>query len=191
MKVFHIERDGVRGLSISESFSQQNTKSILAGVVMTNEFLIDGFVFGNSTVNGDDITDEIIAMYKKLNRDDISYILLPSAILSMYNIVDLEKLHEVLEIPIIAASINNSSGINESIKNHFPDTYETKLKLYKSLGKRKKIILKSGNEIFIRCHGCTSEQCSELLEKIIIHGSVPEPLRLSQILAKSILNNNP
>ena len=66
MKTLHLDRDGVRGLSISESFLQQNLRSTLAGVIMTNQFIIDGFVFGNSTIKGDDITEEIISMYEKL-----------------------------------------------------------------------------------------------------------------------------
>tara|TARA_Y100000590_G_scaffold244140_1_gene274416 strand:+ start:1377 stop:1952 length:576 start_codon:yes stop_codon:yes gene_type:complete len=190
MKTLHLDRDGVRGLSISESFLQQNLRSTLAGVIMTNQFIIDGFVFGNSTIKGDDITEEIISMYEKLLRDDISYILLSSTILSMYNIIDIEKLYTHLEIPIIVASNNDSSGIKESIRSHFPETFETKIKLYESLGKREKITLKSGIEIFLRYRGCTLEQCTKLLDKIIVHGSVPEQLRLAQLLAKSVSKKN-
>tara|TARA_Y100000590_G_scaffold370902_1_gene433031 strand:- start:351 stop:926 length:576 start_codon:yes stop_codon:yes gene_type:complete len=190
MKTLHLDRDGVRGLSISESFSQQNLRSTLAGVIMTNQFTIDGFAFGNSTIKGDDITEEIISMYEKLLRDDISYILLSSTILSMYNIIDIEKLYTYLEIPIIVASNNDSPGIKESIKSHFPETFETKLKLYESLGKREKFTLKSGIEIFFRYRGCTLKQCTQLLDKIIVQGSIPEPLRLAQLLAKSISKKN-
>ena len=86
MKTLHLEKKGIRGLSISESFTKQHKHSVLAGIVMSNEFQIDGFVFGCATIRGDDITEQIITMYEKLNRDDISYILLPGTILSMYNI---------------------------------------------------------------------------------------------------------
>ena len=86
MKTLHPEKIAIRGLSISESFEKQEKHSILAGVVMSNEFLIDGFVFEHATLRGDDITEKILMMYKKLNRDDISYLLLPGTILSMYNI---------------------------------------------------------------------------------------------------------
>ena len=37
--------------------------------------------------------------YEKFNRDDISYILLPGTILSLYNIVDIEKIH-ILQVSI-------------------------------------------------------------------------------------------
>ena len=102
MKTLHLEKNGIRGLSISESFTKQDKYSVLAGVVMSNEFQIDGFIFGRATIRGDDITQQIITMYEKLNRDDISYVLLPGTILSMYNIVDIEKIYDYLQIPIIA-----------------------------------------------------------------------------------------
>ncbi len=59
MKILHLEKNGIRGLSISESFIKKDVKSVLAGVVMSNEFHIDGFVFGHATIGGDDITEQI------------------------------------------------------------------------------------------------------------------------------------
>ena len=53
MKTLHPEKIAIRGLSISESFEKQEKHSILAGVVMSNEFLIDGFVFEHATLRGD------------------------------------------------------------------------------------------------------------------------------------------
>ena len=86
MKTLHLEKSGIRGLSISESFEKQEKHSVLTGIVMSNEFLIDGFVFEHATLRGDDITKKILMMYDKLNRDDISYLLLPGTILSMYTV---------------------------------------------------------------------------------------------------------
>ena len=136
MKTLPLEKNGIRGLSISESFTQDSEYSILAGIVMSNEFHIDGFVFGRATIKGDDITDEIITLYDKLHRDDISYILLPGTILSMYNIVNIEKIYDSLQIPIIAVNFQDSAGLSETIKNHFPQNFETKLTGDNSLSSR-------------------------------------------------------
>ena len=38
--------------------------------------------------------------------------------------------------------------------------------------------------------GCTIENCKTLLDKITLQGSVPEPLRVSQTLAKTILKTS-
>ena len=187
MKKLHLEKNGIRGLSISESFENQDEYSILAGVVMSNEFLIDGFIFENATLRGDDITEKILTMHEKLNRDDISYLLLPGTILSMYNIVDIDKIFEHLQIPIIAVNSKDSLGLHDTLKHHFPNNFENKIKQYEKLGPRQTIQLDSKNVIHLRMRGCTIENCKTLLDKITLQGYIPEPLRVSQTLAKTLL----
>ena len=189
MKTLHLEKNGIRGLAISESFTKESKHSVLAGVVMSNEFQIDGFVLGHATIKGDDITDEIIKMYEKFNRDDISYILLPGTILSLYNIVDIEKIHNMLEIPVIAINSQDSSGLDETIKNHFPEDFEKKLSQYQSLGARQILELKN-DKLFLRMKGCTFKECEILFKKIILQGMIPESLRISQLLAKTVFKTN-
>ena len=109
MKHLRLEKKGLRGLAIAESFKQDSEKSILAGIVMRRDFVIDGFVLGNATLSGDDATDEIIKMYEKLGRPDISYVLVSGIIISMYNIVDIKKIHEKLEIPVIGVTYQDSA----------------------------------------------------------------------------------
>jgi len=190
MKTLHLDKNGIRGLSISESFTKQDTHSVLAGVVMSNDFLIDGFVFGHATIGGDDITEQIITMYGKLNRDDISYILLPGTILSMYNILDIDEIYEKLQIPIIAVNSQDSLGLQDTIKHHFPDNFDAKLEQYEKLGIRHTIQLETQNEIFLRMRGCTTENCKTLLDKITLQGTTPESLHVSQILAKALSKTN-
>ena len=190
MKTLHLEKNGIRGLSISESFEKQEKHSILAGVVMSNEFLIDGFVFDHATLRGDDITEKILMMYKKLNRDDISYLLLPGTILSMYNIVDIDIIFEQLQFPVIAVNSKDSSGLHDTLKHHFPNNFENKIEQYEKLGHRQIMHLKSKNELYLRIRGCTIEDCKTLLDKITLQGSVPEPLRVSQTLAKTLLKTS-
>ncbi len=71
MNHLRLEKKGLRGLAIAESFRETDLKSKLAGVVMRRDFVIDGFVFGKATIEGDDATDAMISMYEKLDRNDI------------------------------------------------------------------------------------------------------------------------
>ena len=57
MRPLHLEKKGLRGLAIAESFHQNSKKSILSGLVMRRDFVIDGFVFGETTLDGDDATE--------------------------------------------------------------------------------------------------------------------------------------
>ena len=190
MRNLHLEKKGLRGLAIAESFTQTSKKSVLAGVVMRRDFVIDGFVIGNATIEGDDATESILSMYKKLNRPDISYLLISGIIISMYNIVDLKKLSEILDIPVIGVTYQESEGIEEAIRHHFPDSYESKLKEYSELKDREKITLHTSYDVFVRKEGCTLSDVKHLLDELTLQGSFPEPLRVAQLLAKTLLLDN-
>ena len=187
MRPLHLEKKGLRGLAIAESFHQNSEKSILSGLVMRRDFVIDGFVFGTATLDGDDATESILKMYDELNRPDISYILISGLIISLYNIVDIKKIHEKLQIPIIGVTYNESEGIDSAIKHHFPNSYESKIKQYQKLGNRDKITLHTSFDIFVRRQGCDLHEVKHLLNELTIQGSFPEPLRVAQLLAKSLL----
>ena len=187
MRPLHLEKKGLRGLAIAESFRQNSSKSILSGVVMRRDFVIDGFVFGRTTLDGDDATDVILQMYEDLKRPDISYLLISGLIISLYNIIDIKKIHESLQIPVIGITYHDSKGIEDSIKHHFPNSYKPKIKNYQKLGIRKKITLHTSSDVFVRKEGCTLHDVKYLLDKLTLQGSLPEPVRVAQLLAKSLL----
>ncbi|MEK6966188.1 MAG: DUF99 family protein [Thermoproteota archaeon] len=43
--------------------------------------------------------------------------------------------------------------------------------------------------MYTRNEGCTVEEVSMLLNDLTLQGSIPEPLRVAQLLAKTILLN--
>ena len=187
MRNLHLEKKGLRGLAIAESFRQNSTMSIFSGIVMRQDFVIDGFVFGEATLEGDDATDVILKMFKKLQRADINYVLISGLIVSMYNIIDIKKIHDSLKIPIIGLSYRDSPGLDAALRHHFPNSFESKISSYHKLGKREKITLKTSHDVFVRKEGCTLNEALHLLNKLTLHGSVPEPLRVSQLLANALL----
>ena len=187
MRHLHLEKKGIRGLAIAESFSQNSKKSILSGIVMSTDLIIDGFVVGHSTVGGDDATDVILAMYKKLDRKDVSFLLISGIVISLYNIVDLKRISEETGLPVIGITYEESDGIEDAIKHHFPDSYDSKIVEYSKLGSREKITLHTSHNLYIRNEGCTVLEGKQLLDKMILQGSVPEPLRIAQLLANTLL----
>lgn len=190
MRSLHLEKKGLRCLAIAESFRQNSTKSILSGIVMRRDFLIDGFVFGNATLEGNDATDAILKMYYDLNRPDVSYVLISGLIVSLYNIIDIKKLFDLLKVPIIGVTYHDSKGIESSLKHHFPNSYLSKLSEYDKLGQREKITLKTHHDVFVRLEGCTINEAEKILNELTLQGSYPEPLRVSQLLSKTLLRTD-
>ena len=187
MKTLHLEKHGLRGLAIAESFLQDSKKSILAGLVTTSDSIIDGFIFGHSTVGGDDATNTILSMYERLGRPDVSFLLISGIVISLYNIVDVKKISEKIGLPVIGVTYKDSEGIEDAIKHHFPKSYESKLVEYSALGNREKITLHTSYDLYVRNEGCTIAEATQLLNKLTLQGSFPEPLRISQMLASTLL----
>jgi len=187
MNHLHIEKKGLRGLAIAESFREEDKISTLAGVVMRRDFVIDGFVFGQTTVEGNDATDSVLQLYKKLERDDISFLIISGLIISMYNIVDIKKIWTAIQIPIIGVTYEESKGIEAAIKHHFPNSYQSKIEKYHKLGTRTKISLHTGHDLYVRIEGCTIDETKNLLNTLTIQGAIPEPLRVAHMLARTKL----
>jgi len=189
MRHLHLEKKGIRGLAIAESFSQNSKKSVLSGIVMSTDLVIDGFVFGHSTVGGDDATDAILEMYEKLDRQDVSFLLISGIVISSYNIIDMKRISEKIGLPVIGVTYEESSGIEDAIKHHFPESYKSKLTEYSKLEPRKKITLHTSYNLYVRNEGCTVLEAKQLLDKITLQGSIPEPLKITQLLANTLLKS--
>jgi endonuclease V-like protein UPF0215 family len=182
---FHPEKKGIRVFGIAESFKKFNTKkSTLAGVVMRRDLIIDGIVFGNATLKGNDSTENILSMFKSLKRDDVNCIMLDGLIISMYNIVDGELIQNKTGLPVIAITFEDSKGLEDNIRYHFPDDSELKLEQYDKLGKRDQVMLKTGKLLFIRYWGLTLGRAITVLNSFTLQGSIPEPIRVAKLAAR-------
>ena len=183
----HVHKKAIRTLGISESFNKRmSEKSILAGVVMRSDLLIDGFIFSYNIVGGMDSTDNIIKMYKLLKRRDINFLMLNGCIISWYNVVDLNRIFETIGIPLLCITYRKSEGLDYFFKKNFPDDWKLRCEIYHKNGPRILIELKSGHQIYTRFFGMTKNDMQTILEKYTLQGLIPEPLRISRLLARSI-----
>lgn len=183
----NINKKGIRVLAIAESFKKEKSNSILTGVVMRKDLIIDGVIFGKVTIGGTDATQKIIAMFQNLHRNDIGFLLLDGMIISMFNVVDGEIIYNTIGIPVIIITFKNSQGIDDIIKAYFPDTYKIRLSVIKKLGKREPILLKTNKFLLIRTWGIKLEDAARLLNSFLIQGSVPEPIKLAKIISRAYL----
>lgn len=181
MRPLRLEKLGIRGLGIAESFAPESAASTLAGVVMRNDMIVDGFVFGHARVFGNDATKSILEMYRAANRNDIGYVLMWGTVISGYNMVDIHDISESLGIPVMGLSGRSRGNLRHTIMERFPD----RLAAYDSLGERHRIRLRTGSTIHARMSGCTKRQAGRLLDTITIQGAIPEPLRLARLLASA------
>ncbi|MDQ5870165.1 MAG: DUF99 family protein [Thermoproteota archaeon] len=181
---FHIEKKGIRIFGVSESFAGSDLRSVLAGVVMRRDFIIDGLIFGKTTVRGDDATEIIVSMFRRMKRNDINCILLGGTIISILNIVDGQELYNITKIPIIAVSCRETRGLSENNLRTFEDGH-IKCKLYNSLGASEQLTLWTGKTVNFRNWGITSRDVSVLLNDLTLQGARPEPIKVARLAARA------
>jgi len=183
-----IHKRGIRALGISESFIKGvSDRSILAGVVMRADRVIDGFTFATSTVGGMDSTEKILEMYEWMKRDDINIILLNGCVISWYNVVDLNFLAEKIGLPLICVTYEESEGIERFFKELFPKDWEYRVEIYLKNGVRRKVSVWTGKELYIRFFNIDLEEAVAVLNKFTLSGAVPEPIRVARLLARSLM----
>ncbi len=187
----NVSKKGIRVLGISESFRKGiSKKSVLAGIVMRGDLLIDGFAITTITVGGLDATQGVLNIYNILNRKDINAIMLNGVIIAWYNVIDLEKIYNKTKIPIIAVTYEESEEkLDKYFKENFPEDYEKRIEIYRRNGEREKIQLKTGYTVLVRYLGMRRDEAKGLLNKFTRQGAIPEPLRVSRLLARTLMQH--
>ena len=93
-----------------------------------------------------------------------------------------------MKIPVIGVTFEESEGLDPHIKLVFPDTWESKLEAYHKLGGREKIRLKTGYDVFVRAQGTNNRNAKQALNKFVLQGSIPEPIRVARLIARAKLD---
>lgn len=186
--VLHITKKGIRVVGIAESFRRGQAKSVLAGIVMRSDFIIDGVGFVRITVGGMDATEGVLQLVETLHRDDLNLLMLNGCVISWFNIVDLQKVYDHLQIPLICVTYEESEGLEAHIARHFEaQDRDLRINAYESLGDRVLVKLPGQYHVFIRHLGITQAEAELVLKKFTAHGRVPEPLRVARITARALL----
>ena len=189
--VVHVHKKGIRVLGIAESFRRGYETSVLAGIVMRSDFIIDGFSFTHITVGGMDGTNGILRLFDALQRDDVNVLMLNGCVISWFNIIDINEVYARLQIPLICVTYEESEGLEEHIAKHFEaEDRDARIEAYTQLGNRVPVYLHDQFEVLIRVLGMEEAEAGALLKKFTMHGKVPEPLRVAKIAARALLNTD-
>ncbi len=185
MKI-HLEKNAIRALGIAECFRKSvSRKSVLAGIVMRSDLVIDGCTYGYATLEGDDATESILSMYRSLKRNDINLMMIAGSVIASYNIMDSARIYTEINVPMLNITFKESEGLESHIKRRFSKEWRSKLKDYKKMGERKSIKLHTGYTIFARAVGMTQREVKKTLDKYTLQGAIPEPVRVAKLLARA------
>jgi len=152
---------------------------------MRRDLHIDGFTFGTVQVGGRDATDSLLAMLHDLNRRDLNAIMLSGCVIAWFNIIDPERIFYETGVPVIGVSYEESSGLTEEIRTHFPGDM-VRLAAYQKLGERSPVAMHTGEMLYLRSWGLSLPDASRLCNDFLYEGSIPEPLRVARLCARRL-----
>lgn len=153
---------------------------------MRSDFVVDGMVIGRTAVGGDNATSAIASLFRRFHRNDINLVMVSGTILSLYNVIDVDGLSLKTKLPVICLTYKESAGIEGSIRRHFPGGAEAKLAAYRRLGSRTGVRLRTGKRVFVRAAGMDSRDVKPVLDMFTLQGSIPEPVRVAKLLARTV-----
>ena len=173
---------GVRALAVAESF--EGDRSTLAGVVVRADRVVDGFGFADCTVGGTDATAAIGSLVETICREDVRYVLLGGLALAWYNVVDLHRLAERVDRPVISVTFEESEGLERPLREEFSgDDLHTRLETYRVQPRRHRVRV-NDHRVFIRAIGLDPEEAHEVVATFTPTGGRPEPLRVARLAAR-------
>jgi len=173
----HTMARGIRVLGIDDSpFYKSDKNALVVGVVM-RQGIVEAVLSTHVEVDGNDATDKLIGMisssrYSKPKQ--LHCIMLGSIMLAGFNVVDIKRLSQLLQVPVIAVTRKK------------PDV-QLVLRTLERIGMGEKIPLveKAGmvhrHAYYMQIAGTSFEEAKKIIEQVGI-----EPVRLAHIVAGGV-----
>ena len=177
-------KPGVRALGVAESF-RRDDRSTLAGAVVRADRVIDGLAYRTCTVGGTDATDAVVNLVEDCCRPDVRYVLLGAVAPAWYNILELSRIHEAADRPVIAVTFEASDGLEAGLRDAFSGgELEERLETYRSLPDRRALSV-NDETVYVRRVGCDADDADAVVRAFTPAGGRPEPIRVAKLAARA------
>ena len=186
-KRFRKIKQEIRILGIDDApFTPRTSgKVMIIGTVFRGGTWLDGVLRTKISIDGSDSTNKIVKMVcSSRNKDQLGVIMLDGITFGGFNIVNIKKIFEKTEIPVIV------------VMRKFPnfDKIKTALKRFVDWEKRWNRVLEAGevhkisNEetIFIQTCGIDLDDAKEIIRISTTRSAIPEPVRVAHIIAAGV-----
>ncbi len=178
----------VRAVGIDDApFEFSDSHVMVIGSLVRAPNYLEGVLSTRVKVDGTDATEKLMSMINASRfSEQAKVIFMDGAALGGFNVVDLRELWQGTGIPAISVSRDepDMSSIEKALKLHIPDWKERFNRM--GTGDIHKISTKH-NPIYIRVEGTTVEEAKRLLRLFTVRGRLPEPIRISHLIASGVV----
>ncbi|MFB6145254.1 MAG: DUF99 family protein [Candidatus Nanohaloarchaea archaeon] len=175
-------KTGIRVLGIDDAaFSFNDEETFLTGVVYRGTEFIEDIRRIDVDVDGYDATEKVIGLYRKCNNPrQIKAVLTDGVSFAGFNIVDIVKVSEEIDTPVVAVTSNKPDRKRFRNAMERSGNYDEK---FEKLGDFETLELKDG-ELYFQYSGCDRKDAEQMIKKSTIHGLTPEPVRVAHIIGQ-------
>jgi len=154
----------------------------LVGAVFADR-RFDGVLIGAVEKDGADAAEAVIGMVERSRfREHIRLVLLQGVAFGGFNVVDAAAVHERLGVPvlIVARRQPDLAAIRDALRSRVPGGAE-KWALIEKLGPMEAV-----GGVRVQRVGLSLRQAEAVLERLALHGAIPEPLRVAHLIAGAL-----
>ncbi len=159
----------------------------LIGVVMSGGSRVEGILRTDIEVDGLGVTEELITTINKSKHwEELSLIALSGVTFAGFNVVDIEELEESTGIPVMA--VTRKEVDMDSFKKALMNLSEFQQR-WSAVEKAGEIYeYRSGESpVYYQTASLTTEEAERALEVTSKVASLPEPLRLADMIARAMV----
>jgi endonuclease V-like protein UPF0215 family len=189
-------KDCIRTIGVDDAAFQRKTSknAFVFGVIVRGYNLVEGILRTMVEVDGWDATEkisEMIASSKYVTQ--LRAIILGSSTIAAFNIIDLRKLFDITKIPVITilSTLPNEEDVKTALSNL--ENWNERYNVLSSNPPIEEILFKNQigkqyKKFFQQVGFTNTEQVREIIEISTYSSSVPECLRLADMIGQSFKN---
>ncbi|MFB6107309.1 MAG: DUF99 family protein [Haloplanus sp.] len=181
-------KPGTRALGVAESYDGVDDgagRSTLCGALVRADRVADDFVFGTCRVGGTDATDAVASLVSTLDREDVRYLFVSGIAPAWFNVLDLRRLHEACDRPVLSISFEASPGLDAALREQFDgDALDRRLDTYRAQPPRRRLAV-NDETVYLRAVGLDADDAEDVVRAFTPEGGRPEPLRVARLAARA------
>lgn len=158
---------------------------LVGSIVRGGKPYLEGVLFKEIEIDGKDATRKIIeASNQTKHKDQLRVIMLDGITFAGFNTVDIDKINKETDIPVLVI-VRNEPELDKFKKamENLPDS-EERWKCVEKAGEFETMELERGT-LFFQRSGISSDKAREVIEMSTENSTVPEPIRISHLIASA------
>ncbi len=168
------------------SFHREDAWAPVAAVSMAVPTRVEAVRVGRVRVDGDDATSEIARLVRASGGlGSVRAVLLDGAVVGGFNVIDLDRLHASLRVPIVAVTRHapDFPAIHAALRKWFPRDAGVR---WRRLRAHRLFRLPYADlPLLVAAVGCRRPEAAWLVRRTTVEGHVPEPVRLAHLIASA------